>query len=272
MSLDSNRLAARPKRPRQRYLPISLPPAVVYTFLFATHPQGVAAGSVDESLLTEIIRWDVRNWSEPILYWNQRVDWSGVQQCLEIGGREGGLSLWMAKKGKHVVCSDVIDVQQAAKEHHQRYGVDSLIRYEYVDATNIPYENHFDLVAFKSTLGAIVDKEAQRTAIHQIHKALKPGGLFLFAENLVASPLHMLARRRFAAWSSAWRYVTVSEMREFMAPFASVETRTTGVLGTFGRNEWQRRLLGGVDQALLKRVTPARWQYIVYGIAKKAPA
>ncbi|KAA6346092.1 hypothetical protein EZS27_006362, partial [termite gut metagenome] len=28
--------------------------------------------------------------------WNHNIDWSPIQHCLELGGREGGLSLWLA--------------------------------------------------------------------------------------------------------------------------------------------------------------------------------
>ncbi len=229
----------------------------------------------DERLLSDIIHWDVKNWSQAVKFWDRQIDWTQVHTCLELGGREGGLALWMALKGKSVVCSDLADVERTAKEYHRKYQLDSAIQYQDIDATQIPYENQFDIIAFKSVLGGIGrndNKRAQQAAIDQIHKALKPGGKLLFAENLTASGFHKFIRRKFVRWGESWRYVTLSEMAEFLKAFSNVEIRTTGVLGAFGRTERQRHLFAGIDQAVLNRVTPARWKYIVYGIAQKGPA
>jgi hypothetical protein len=76
-------------------------------------------------------------------------------------------------------------------------------------------------------------------------------------------------RERCVEWGRSWRYVTLDEMREFLRNYARSEMHATGVLGTFGRSERQRRLLGAIDQGLLDYVTPGRWKYIVYGIAEK---
>jgi len=228
--------------------------------------------TTDERLLADIIHWDVRNWSQAVKFWDRHVDWSQVHTCLELGGREGGLALWMALKGKSVVCSDLMDVERTAKEFHRKYQLDAAIRYQDIDATQIPYENEFDVIAFKSVLGGIGrngNKRAQQVAIDQIHKALKPGGKLLFAENLTASGFHKFIRRKFVRWGDSWRYVTLAEVDEFLSNFTNVQIRTTGVLGAFGRTERQRRAFGAIDQTIVNRITPARWKYIVFGIAEK---
>jgi SAM-dependent methyltransferase len=227
---------------------------------------------MDKQLVADIIQWDVRNWSAALSFWERNVDWHRVQECLELGGRDGGLSLWLALKGMHVVCSDVEDNRQRAHMHHQRHTFGGSIEYAVVDALDIPYENHFDVIAFKSVLGGVGcdgRKDRQQKAVDHIYKALKPGGKLLFIENLVASPLHSFVRRKFVRWGNSWRYVTLAEMREFLRTFKNVQMGTTGVLGTFGRTERQRDVLARVDQALLNHVTPARWQYLVFGIAEK---
>ena len=56
---------------------------------------------------------------------------------------------------------------------HKRYGVASRIKYCDINATDIPFENHFDLVVFKSVLGAVGydDRlDRQQMAIDQIFK------------------------------------------------------------------------------------------------------
>ena len=228
--------------------------------------------NMDNELLADIVQWDVRNWSRAIEFWDRAVDWSGVETCLELGGHQGGLSLWLAAKGKRVVCSDLKDTKTTAAARHRKYNLDSLIEYQDIDATQIPYENHFDVVAFKSVLGGIGrhgGKPIQQTVIDEIHKALKPGGKLLFAENLVASRLHRVVRERFVRWGREWRYVTLDEMREFLRNYSHSELHATGVLSVFGRTERQRRFLSVIDRGLLNYVTPEGWRYIAYGTAEK---
>jgi hypothetical protein len=102
-----------------------------------------------------------------------------------------------------------------------------------------------------------------------MHAALRPGGVLLFAENLVASPIHRHLRRRFVAWGDRWRYVTIEEMNAFLGPFSTVRERTFGFAGAFGRTERQRSSLATVDATGLDRIVPAQWRYIIAGVATK---
>ena len=78
----------------------------------------------DPGILKKIIQWDVKSWSKALLFWEKRVDWDRVENGLELGGREGGLSLWLALKGKKVLCSDyALDVKETAEKLHQEYQV-----------------------------------------------------------------------------------------------------------------------------------------------------
>jgi SAM-dependent methyltransferase len=164
------------------------------------------------------------------------------------------------------------DVQKTAELLHIRYNVSSLIKYQDIDATTIPYENYFDIIVFKSIIGGIGRNdnfEIQKKVFKEIFKALKPGGKLLFAENLIASPFHQILRKRYVNWGNSWRYVSLNEMKEFMKDFSTCDIKTTGVLGTFGRNESQRNLLSTVDQLILNQVSPDSWKYISYGVAQK---
>jgi SAM-dependent methyltransferase len=225
-----------------------------------------------EVRLSDIIQWDIRNWSQAIDFWQRTVDWSNVSSCLELGAHDGGLSLWLASKKKHVICSDLQGTKELAGDFHKKYDVDGRIEYADIDATSIPFENHFDVIVFKSMLGGIGihdNKALQQTVCDQIHKALKPGGKLLFAENLVASGLHRFVRRKFIPWGTSWRYISIEETREFLRKFSRVDFRVSGVLGTFGRTERQRNLLSALDQMCVNHLTPARWKYLVYGTAEK---
>ncbi len=225
-----------------------------------------------DDLTKDIVQWDVKSWSKAIVYWDKTIDWSSIQNGLELGGRQGGLSLWLALKGKHIICSDLKDVKETAEELHIKHQVSSLITYEDIDATNIPYENQFDVIVFKSIIGGIGGKdnlEIKQQVFNEIYKALKPGGKLLFAENLIASPFHRYLRKRFVRWDDYWKYLSINEMNDFLKDFSSVDLKTTGVLGTFGRTEGQRNFLSSVDNLFLNRICPNSWKYICYGVAVK---
>ena len=137
---------------------------------------------------------------------------------------------------------------------------------------NIPYENEFDIVVFKSVLGGIgsgSNKPAQGSAIREMHKSLKSGGELLFAENLTASPFHKFLRAKFVKWGTSWRYVSIDEMNEFLQPFNNFTYSTTGFSGAFGRNERQRDLLAAADKIFFNRLFPSHWKYIITGVARK---
>jgi SAM-dependent methyltransferase len=226
-----------------------------------------------DSLLRDVIEWDVVNWSRALRFWNDSGALSGGPKlCLELGARRGGLSLWLALQGHTVVCSDLQDNSAVAAPLHARYGVGERITYAAIDATKIPYENHFDLIAFKSMLGGVAwdgDARRQQAALQSIHAALKPGGVLLFAENLGGSAMHRFLRRTFVKWNSKWRYVPLDEMLGFLGPFSEVQYATTGFLGLCGRSAAASALLGNVDGLLFDRIVPPPSRYIVYGVARK---
>jgi len=223
--------------------------------------------------LQDIVEWDVRNWSAALDFWTRHsVHDLGSCTALELGSRNGGLSLWLALEGARVVCSDVLGPTYVAVGKHRAAGVAHRVEYQSIDATKIGYDAAFDIVLFKSMLGAVGrsgGRAAQATAIAEMHKALKPGGELFFAENLVASPIHRYLRRRYVRWATTWRYVTVPEMLGLLAPFSSVRYRTIGFAGALGRTSAQRNLLGSLDRMLLDRLVPKQWRYIMIGVARK---
>jgi len=231
------------------------------------------ANSSPSSTLADFIEWDIRNWSAALDFWLKHTTLN-LPACsaLELGSRNGGLSLWMALQGARVVCSDVERPTDVAARLHESRGVSQRIEYEAIDAAQIPYTSRFDVVLFKSMLGAIGgsgDKQLQSRAIKEIYKSLKPGGELFFAENLVGSAAHRFFRGQFVKWGKTWRYISIGEMHEFLSPFSSVHYETVGFAGAFGRTELQRNLLGVLDQAILDSIVPKTWRYIVVGVAKK---
>lgn len=223
--------------------------------------------------LDEIIQWDVLTWSKALHYWDKKVNWDGVHTALELGAREGGISLWLAQKGIQVLCSDYENAEVTALPLHQKFGVTDRISYQDIDATQIPHENHFDLIVFKSIVGGIGKfggLEAQKKVFEQIHKALKPGGVLLYAENLVSSSLHQYMRKKYNAWGDYWRYLSKEELKDFLTPYHFASIHTTGFWATFGRSERQKRLLTRIDQLGPNWMFPSTWKYMGFGIAIKA--
>ena len=59
-----------------------------------------------QELKRDIIEWDIVNWWRFIEF----IDQSGIEfegkKILDIGGRNGGLSLYCALRGGTVICSD----------------------------------------------------------------------------------------------------------------------------------------------------------------------
>jgi SAM-dependent methyltransferase len=223
--------------------------------------------------IAEYLEWDTQNWSVALDFWKQHTTQRfGGSRALEIGGRHGGLSLWLAHQGAEVICSDKGGPSERARARHERGGVTEHVTYEDVDATRIPYEEQFDVVVFKSVLGSVGrvgGREAQAAAIREMHKALRPGGELFFAENLCSSPLHRYARRRFVKWGARWRYVSIADMREFMTPFSEVFFKTVGFAAVFGRTPAWRRALGSLDRLCLSAMVPPAWRYIIVGLARK---
>ncbi|MCC7232747.1 MAG: class I SAM-dependent methyltransferase [Bacteroidia bacterium] len=223
-------------------------------------------------IIHDILRWDVKAWSPALDFWETRVNWERVNNCLELGSREGGLSLWLAQKGKKVVCSDLENPENHASALHRKYGIQELVEYAAIDATSIPFENQFDLILFKSIIGGIGRNgrtDLQHRVFGQIQKALKPGGYLLFAENLRASILHQWLRRKYTPWGRSWRYLSVKELNEMMSAFQTVEIHATGFSSAFVRSHSFSAFFAGLDQKLLNYLIPADWKYIGYGMALK---
>jgi SAM-dependent methyltransferase len=231
---------------------------------------------IPRRVVRDIIQWDVLSWAKILGYWDKAIDWNGVNNCLELGGRQGGLALWLTLKGKEVICSDLYNCfpnsQKQAEILHKKYQVHNSITYQDIDAANIPYENYFDVIVFKSMIGGIGSNNniaIQKKVFEEIYKALKPGGKLLFAENLIGSPLHQFARKKFVKWGTIWRYVSLNEIEQFLSSYKKYDIKSTGMTAAFGRTEWQRNLLAVFDKLFFNHICPDNWKYICFGIAEK---
>jgi SAM-dependent methyltransferase len=218
----------------------------------------------------DFIGWDVENWTECFRLWEPHVSAAKIH-CLEIGSGPGGGSLWLASKGHSVVCSDIGGPSADARALHRKHALHQHIDYQDLDAANIPYQSRFDVILVKSVLGGIwgrLGMDTVQRAVAGIHRALKPNGKLLFAENLRSTRFHMFCRERFLGRDRDWKYPTSDGVLNLLSQFSTVDYRLGGFLGAFGRTERQRTLLAFMDH-LLVPLLPSRWCYIMAGVAYK---
>ena len=115
-------------------------------------------------------------------------------------------------------------------------------------------------------LGYFSTLELQQQVIDEIHRVLKPGGAFLYAENLVGSIFHTLARQLFVPSTRTWRFVTEEELRTFLSAFSDHQFEKSGFLTAFTRSSFLERPAYRIDRRL---PVPSRWKYVGYGVARK---
>ena len=222
--------------------------------------------------MANLVDWDLSNWTAALEFWTGHSSRTlAASSALELGTRHGGLALWLAMKGAHVVCSDVGGPSIQARQVHRIAGVSDRIQYQAIDATRIPYADRFDVVTCKSVLGAIGIRrgpQAQAKAIGEMRRALCPGGELFFAENLAGSPFHNRLRRRFQSWGNGDGFVTVEAMLDFVAPFAQVCYR---IINLGGESEPTERPANGINRIgrLIRDRTTAAARYVMVGVARK---
>ena len=225
----------------------------------------------DSEIFKDIIQWDIKTWSKALPFWQKNVSIKSEMRALAIGEREGGISLWLALQGVNVVCTDYNDFPKETTQLHKRHNVSDRIYYEngidLADLSKFP-SSSFDLVVFKSVLGALSKKEKQQKAFEEMNRVLKPGGAILFAENSKGSKLHSVFRKKFIKWNSYWRYLDYKRDQDLFVGFSSVKLTTSGFIAVFGRTEKQRSVLAAFDR-IINPILPPSFNYVVFGVLTK---
>ena len=104
-------------------------------------------------------------------------------QTLELGCASGWLTLAMAQRGAHATGLDVSEKSLAiARDYYAQVADETTgtADYHYADLNQIQLEpNQYDIIVTKGTLHHLVN---MAQVIEQVHRALKPGGLFWISD------------------------------------------------------------------------------------------
>ncbi len=225
-------------------------------------------------VIQDILQWDTGTWSHALALWEQCLPKRLVEKKgLELGASQGGLSLWLALKQADVICSDVTSPQEKSRTLHHKYGM-THIKYAAVDATHLPFpDESLDIICCKSVLGGIrkhKHTDPKPKIMAEIYRVLKPGGWFLSADNLYASPLHHTLRSQGVSWARGWEYFHTDEIFALLSAFKTVHYTTAGLIALMGRTPKQRMFLSQWESTLQTKLDQSFWQQWHYMIATAA--
>ncbi|MBI3235086.1 MAG: class I SAM-dependent methyltransferase [Bacteroidetes bacterium] len=227
----------------------------------------------------DIVQWDIENWSNALNFWSTDIEKvaSKDHPILTLGERHGGISLWLATNGYKNICSDYELPEQRARDLHKKYEVEDLITYTNINIFEIPYpDNTFDVVIVKSVVGGLKlvqkDKKTrtldnQKKAVREIMRVLKPGGIYLGAENMKGGLLHTLLRK-YSKKDQGWRYMTQEDLYYLLDEFSETKYKFHGYLGTLFKYPFINSITGFLDKIICK-IIPTSSRYIGFFIAKK---
>ena len=214
----------------------------------------------------QYINWDKTNWTRALNFLdeNKTADFEN-KNVLELGGGEGSLSMWASHNGAKAICSDIIKPGSLVLNKLYK----EKVRFEIIDAQDIPYENHFDFIIFKSLLGGIGRNnlfEKQIVVMEQIKKSLKKNGECLFIENMKGTILHQIYRNRYGAGKNQWNYPSLNNFKNLSKNFSRTQFCSFGLLGS---NRVLEKLFRKNFDIKFDQVFPSSWHYIYAGIYQK---
>lgn len=235
---------------------------------------------MNKELLKDIIEWDIINWSKALKYWQPFVDKVKEKKdakVLTLAERKGGLALWLGSQGVKNICSDYGAPYPIAHELHEKHGVKDLIEYADISIFEIPYpDNTFDLICCKSVIGGLKfdyndtstrTLDNQKKALDEILRVLKPGGVFLGAENMEGSWFHKMIRNSKGK-QHGWRYLKPDELPYLFEGYSNVNLKYYGLAGTLWPVNAINNIAGAFD-SVLSPIMPKSSKYISFIVATK---
>ncbi|WP_345984686.1 2-isopropylmalate synthase [Sulfurimonas sp. HSL-1656] len=136
------------------------------------------------------------------------------ETILDLGCGEGSLAVEIQKRGADVVAVDLnADMVECARAK----GIDAYV----MSATLLPFERRFDAVFSNAVLHWVTEA---RTAVRQVHRALKPGGRFVAEFGgygnaaQVVEAMRMVFERHpeFGPFENPWYFPTDAEYKALL--------------------------------------------------------
>lgn len=225
--------------------------------------------------LDEYLGWDIYIWQKALNFWSSILKQKKIEKglALEIGSKSGGLSLYLSHNFDfNVICSDITELSHTAKDLHKKYGVEDKVSCSVSDAVRLNFNSEmFDAVILKSVLGSIGKNENIKQvhkAVDEIYRVLKPGGIFLFAENAKGTFFHSALRKIFRKWAAYWKYFSKDEISSLLEKFRSNEIRTAGIISAFFPGNKIKKIILPADN-FSEKMLPEKFRYMIYGYAVK---
>ncbi len=111
--------------------------------------------------------------------------------------------------------------------------------------------------------------ENQKLATNEIRRVLRPGGIFLGAENLTGTGIHATIRNLRHKGNPGWRYLRRLEIQLLFNSYCKCVQKPYGFVGTcFSKFAAFNAMLAILDGGL-SGVSPGDWFYISFIRARK---
>lgn len=168
---------------------------------------------------------------------------------LDIGAGLGESSVYFALKGAQVTTVDISPVMvETALKLGQRYGAELQGVVSSAESLNVP-EGFYDIVYVANTIHHVQDRDK---LFCQIHRALKPGGMFISYDPLAYNPVINIYRRMATSVRTPDESpLTVVDLKLVQKYFTQVDHREF----------WISTLLLFVKYYLIDRVHPNQDRY-----------
>lgn len=212
----------------------------------AFHDAWAAGTSLDDVLVTECFEAPTALENRFIL--TQLGSLRG-KKLLDIGAGLGESSVYFALKGAQVTTVDISPVMvKTVLKLGQRYGVELHGVVSSAESLNVPADS-YDIVYLANTIHHVQDRDL---LFCQIHRALKPGGMFISFDPLAYNPIINIYRRMATSVRTPDESpLTVADLKLAQKYFKQVRHREF----------WISTLLLFVKYYLIDRVHPNQDRY-----------